>query len=239
MPSAISTGGRRPAATAPPPPPGRPGISAVSARTPPSPWLSARMTMRDVLDRDDEQQRVDDQRQHAEHVLVRRRHGVRPEEALAHRVQRAGADVAVDDAERGEREGKQTAATVHGRGHGAELRTRSNRTTSRIMRESPGSARRPRARTYELFMTFLRVQPSRAASPSELDGRSRQAERCDARPPDRNSDRAARETVQPASDPWRSVERVDIGGCRLRTRDASMRCAHDRPRPRKKGVKSP
>ena len=57
---------------------------------------------RDVLDRDDEQQRVDDERQHAEHVLVRRRHRVRAEEALAHRVERAGADVAVDDAEGGE-----------------------------------------------------------------------------------------------------------------------------------------
>ena len=59
---------------------------------------------RDVLDRDDDQQRVDDQRQHAEHVLVRRRHRVRAEEALAHRVERAGADVAVDDADGGQRE---------------------------------------------------------------------------------------------------------------------------------------
>ena len=69
----------------------------------------------DVLDRDDEQQRVDDQRQHAEDVLVRRRHGVRAEEALAHRVERAGADVAVDDAERRERERKQCAVSTGAR----------------------------------------------------------------------------------------------------------------------------
>ena len=64
---------------------------------------------RDVLDRDDEQQRIDDQRQDAEHVLVRRRHGMRAEEAFAHRVERARADVAVDDADRGERERKELA----------------------------------------------------------------------------------------------------------------------------------
>ena len=38
--------------------------------------------------------------------------GVRAEEALAQRVQRAGADVAVDDAERGEGQGKETASSV-------------------------------------------------------------------------------------------------------------------------------
>jgi hypothetical protein len=62
----------------------------------------------DVLERDDEQQRVDDERQHAQHVLLRRRHRVRAEEALAHRVERARADVAVDDAEGGEREGEES-----------------------------------------------------------------------------------------------------------------------------------
>ena len=69
---------------------------------------------RHVLDRDDEHQRVDDQREHAEHVLVRRRHGVRAEEALAQGVQRAGADVAVDDAERGQREREQAPVTWSG-----------------------------------------------------------------------------------------------------------------------------
>ena len=62
---------------------------------------------RDVLDRHHEHQRPEDQRQHAEHVVVRRRHRVRSEEALAHRVERAGADVAVDHAERGQGERKQ------------------------------------------------------------------------------------------------------------------------------------
>ena len=38
---------------------------------------------------------------------------VRAEEALAHGVQRARADVAVDDAERGERERKQATATPY------------------------------------------------------------------------------------------------------------------------------
>ncbi len=44
MPSAISSG--RPVASrgAPLAPPARPGIRAVNASTPPSPWLSARMT---------------------------------------------------------------------------------------------------------------------------------------------------------------------------------------------------
>jgi len=70
---------------------------------------------RDVLDRDDEQQRIDDERQHAENVVVRGRHRVRPEEALAHRIERAGADVAVDDAERGEGERKQAARSARHR----------------------------------------------------------------------------------------------------------------------------
>ena len=80
---------------------------------------------RDVLDRDDEQQRVDDQREHAQHVVVRRRHRVRAEEALAHRIQRAGADVAVDDAESGEGEGKQ--AAPFGGTQGAPSRSRGAR----------------------------------------------------------------------------------------------------------------
>jgi len=52
-----------------------------------------------VLDGDDEHEGVDDEREHAEHVLVRRRDGMRSEEALFERVQRTGADVAVDNAE--------------------------------------------------------------------------------------------------------------------------------------------
>ena len=63
----------------------------------------------DVLDRDDQHERVDDERQHAEDVLVRRRDSMSAEEALPHRIQRARADVAVDDAESGQRQRQQAA----------------------------------------------------------------------------------------------------------------------------------
>ena len=98
----------------------RGGSSAVRARMPPSPRLSARSTTRDVLHRDDQQQRIDDEREHAEHVVVRRRHRVRSEEALAHRVERAGADVAVDDTDGGERERQQLARRAVGRQMGLQ-----------------------------------------------------------------------------------------------------------------------
>ena len=77
---------------------------------PPSPWLSARMTKDEVLDGDDEGQRPEDEREHAEHV--RAASGATPcgpGEALLQRVERARADVAVDDAERAERELRQRA----------------------------------------------------------------------------------------------------------------------------------
>jgi hypothetical protein len=49
------------------------------------------------------------QRQDAQHVLRRNRHRmVRPAEHFLDGVQRAGADVAVDDAERGQRQRGQT-----------------------------------------------------------------------------------------------------------------------------------
>ena len=70
---------------------------------------------RDVLDRDDQHQRVDDERQHAQHVLAGGRHGMRSEEALPHRVERAGADVAIDDADRGQGDGKELALAFHHR----------------------------------------------------------------------------------------------------------------------------
>ena len=58
----------------------------------------------EVLERDDDDQCPEDQRQDAEDVVVRRGDRVRALEALADRVERARADVAVNDAERGERE---------------------------------------------------------------------------------------------------------------------------------------
>ena len=57
---------------------------------------------REVLDGDDEDERPDDERQQAEHVLGRRRQPVLAVQRLAERVDGARADVAVDDAKRGE-----------------------------------------------------------------------------------------------------------------------------------------
>src|SRR5919202_808554 len=65
---------------------------------------------RDVLHADDEDQRPDDQRQHAVDVDDVRHEPVVGLEALLDRVKRAGADVAVDDAERGEGEDGETPA---------------------------------------------------------------------------------------------------------------------------------
>ena len=53
---------------------------------------------RHVLDRHDDDQRPEDHRQHAQHVGGRQRERVRTVERLAQRIQRAGTDVAVDDA---------------------------------------------------------------------------------------------------------------------------------------------
>ena len=73
---------------------------------PPSPLLSARITKRQIFDRDDDHQRPEHERQHSEDMLgVDHLEFVRVAlERLAQRVERAGADVAVDDAERAERE---------------------------------------------------------------------------------------------------------------------------------------
>ena len=60
----------------------------------------------DVFERDDDDQRPEDQRQDAEHRLARRRAAGadRGQHRLAKRVERAGADVAVDDADAAERQ---------------------------------------------------------------------------------------------------------------------------------------
>ena len=57
-----------------------------------------------VLEGDHDDERPEDQGQHPENVGRRDGHGVRPEEALANGVERAGADVAVDHAEGGQTE---------------------------------------------------------------------------------------------------------------------------------------
>ena len=64
----------------------------------------------EVLDRDDDDERPDEQREQPEDVLRRGRHAVRAMQRLPHRVERAGADVAVHDAERGERDAPDSAA---------------------------------------------------------------------------------------------------------------------------------
>ena len=69
----------------------------------------------EVLERDDDDQCPEDQRQDAEDVVVRRGDRVRAMKALADRVERARADVAVDDAERGEREHDESPAVRRGR----------------------------------------------------------------------------------------------------------------------------
>ena len=65
---------------------------------------------REVLDDDDQQQRPEDERQHAEHVLGARRDAVLAAKALLERVERRGADVAVDDAEGTEPERREARA---------------------------------------------------------------------------------------------------------------------------------
>jgi hypothetical protein len=51
----------------------------------------------EVLERDDDDQCPEDERQNTKHVTRRRRHGVRAVEAFANGVEGAGADVAVDN----------------------------------------------------------------------------------------------------------------------------------------------
>ena len=111
MPSAISTALTRALRS------GAPSILAISARIPPSPSLSARMMKSDELDRDDQRDRPEDQRDHPEDVAFGRLHRlvVGGEDGLQ-RVERAGADVAEDDAERAERERRHAELAAGGPG---------------------------------------------------------------------------------------------------------------------------
>ena len=67
---------------------------------------------RDVLHGHDHRQRQDDERQHAVHVLRRRRHAVLAPETFLERVQRARADVAIDDPDCGQRQCREAAFLV-------------------------------------------------------------------------------------------------------------------------------
>ncbi len=79
---------------------------------------------RHVLDRDDQHQRVDDQRQYAEHVGLGRRYGMGAEKTLAHRVEGTGTDVAINDTERRDGEGYDRTNRRRGCRHKASNRRR-------------------------------------------------------------------------------------------------------------------
>ena len=86
--------------------------SAVSARMPPSPWLSARSTNGQVLDEmtSISDQKISESTPRTLSCVGGDRSAGR--EALADRVERTGADVAVDDAQRGKRDGEEIPATL-------------------------------------------------------------------------------------------------------------------------------
>src|SRR5207248_368476 len=92
-----------------------------------------------VLDRDDDQQGPEHEREYAEHVARRDGDAVRPGERVANRVQRARPDVAVHDAQRGECERREITAargrlTLRRRGHGVAdgVRRRSARDSTQV-----------------------------------------------------------------------------------------------------------
>src|SRR5581483_9598568 len=66
----------------------------------------------EILERDDDRQRPEDQREDADDVLASRRYAMVWIEALTQRVQRARADVAVDHSQRREREREEIPAAV-------------------------------------------------------------------------------------------------------------------------------
>ena len=66
----------------------------------------------DVLERDDEDQRPEDEREDAQHGGLAQVQATGMAEGLAHRVERAGADVAVDHPDRSERERAHAAPCV-------------------------------------------------------------------------------------------------------------------------------
>jgi hypothetical protein len=68
-----------------------------------------------ILNRNDNDQRPEDERQYAENIIRRGGDGVRAVKALAHSVERAGPYVAVNDAERRERKNCKIAPARRGR----------------------------------------------------------------------------------------------------------------------------
>src|SRR2546425_10098042 len=87
-------------------------------RRPPRSTLFPYTTLFRSLHRDDEQQRPEDERQHAEHVSLGNRDPVLPMERLTQRVQRAGPDVAVHHPESQEGEAREIPPSGVGVGAG-------------------------------------------------------------------------------------------------------------------------
>ena len=103
-----------------------------------------------VLQRDDDRHRPEDQRQHAEDVVVRGRH-VAAVEHFLQRVQRAGADVAVDDAQRADDDDRERLADERALGeargqrhqrHDGRDRRHQDRTHARRARPRAAASRR-------------------------------------------------------------------------------------------------
>ena len=67
-----------------------------------------------IFEGDDQHQRPEDQADHAENVQPVDRQRVRPDKALFHRVERRGADIAIDDADRAEHQSRQGMSVVAG-----------------------------------------------------------------------------------------------------------------------------
>ena len=102
----------------------------------------------DVLDRDDDHERVDDERQHAEHVFRRRRHRMGAEKAFPDRVEGARTDVAVHHADGGQRERKQRASGASGGCGGAVIGAGSADVChGRVYWEAPAKIRCPGEQT--------------------------------------------------------------------------------------------
>ena len=113
----------------------------------------------DIFQGDDDDQHPGDQRQDAQHVVVRRAEAREIAEALLDRVERAGADVAEDDAERRQGEGCRALA-----GHGLD-RCRFGHLGGRVflcrplpmeLQRQPGVLR-PQASRSTVFSRFLQT----------------------------------------------------------------------------------
>jgi hypothetical protein len=150
--------------------PQRPGRERSQRECTTLPVVVRAQQQHDIFERDDNDQRPQDQRQHAEDGITRERPGC--VDRLAKGVQRAGTDVAIDDPYTAERERPGTRRLVGfatGRGIGHSHMARGQRGTSVrcVIHERQGltfTVRRQRAAAY---ITNLAIQhgPARAVPP--------------------------------------------------------------------------